>query len=320
MASKLCLRIKAFDLNNKMSPELIKPISECIRFLPKTNKRLITTLSSNKTVTDYDKNLIHSKNLLQPRTTSQLKYNKVRSNFGFEDGSNRFLKTLSSLLSPESSNGSKIKNSNNNSPTESNDKLSENEETFEEHEQTIYKGILSAQIKLVKSFSLMTSAIGLSCQPILLYQLQNSGTGSLGVAVAGGAFLSFFTFATPLLIHYVSKKYVTELLYNKIEDRYTAITYSLLLQKKKVNFKLSDVTVPDMPAMFTTITVGAEKQIPLFVEGVNGFTDPQHYVKLMGYDKPLNLRWDKEADTSAGVVEARRKRAARRNRNNHKDE
>ena len=63
---------------------------------------------------------------------------------------------------------------------------------------------------------------------------QNSGTGSLGVAVAGGAFLSFFTFATPLLIHYVSKKYVTELLYNKIEDRYTAITYSLLLQKKKV--------------------------------------------------------------------------------------
>ena len=72
----------------------------------------------------------------------------------------------------ESSNGSKIKNSNNNSPTESNDKLSETEETFEEHEQTIYKGILSAQIKLVKSFSLMTSAIGLSCQPILLYQLQ----------------------------------------------------------------------------------------------------------------------------------------------------
>jgi len=292
-----------------------------MKFLPRNNKRLLTTLSNNKSVTDNDKNLIHSKNLLQPQTTSQLKYNKVRSNFGLEDGSNRFLKTLSSLLSQESSNRSRPKNSVNiNSPIESNDKLSENEETFEEHEQTIYKGILSAQIKLVKSFSLMTSAIGLSCQPILLYQLQNSGTGSLGVAVAGGAFLSFFTFATPLLIHYVSKKYVTELLYNKIEDRYTAITYSLLLQKKKVNFKLSDVTVPDMPAMFTTITVGAEKQIPLFVEGVNGFTDPQHYVKLMGYDKPLNLRWDKEADASSGVVEARRKRAARRNRNNNKDE
>ena len=67
---------------------------------------------------------------------------------------------------------------------------------------------------------------------------QNSGTGSLGVAAAGGAFFSFFTFATPLLIHWVSKKYVTELLYNKIEDSYTAITYSLLLKKKKVSFNL----------------------------------------------------------------------------------
>ena len=47
-----------------------------------------------------------------------------------------------------------------------------NEETVEEHEQTIYKGILSTQIKLVKTFSLLTSAIGLSCQPILLYQIQ----------------------------------------------------------------------------------------------------------------------------------------------------
>ena len=56
------------------------------------------------------------------------------------------------------------------------DELSENSteyhETVEEHETTIYKGILSAQIKLVKTFSLLTSAIGLSCQPILFYQLQ----------------------------------------------------------------------------------------------------------------------------------------------------
>ena len=49
-----------------------------------------------------------------------------------------------------------------------------------------------------------------------------------------GAFLSFFTFATPLLIHTISKKYVTELNYNKLEDSYTAITYSLFLRKKEV--------------------------------------------------------------------------------------
>merc|ERR1719436_1173159 len=154
----------------------------------------------------------------------------------------------------------------------------------------------------------MTSVIGLSCQPFLLYQIQNSGTGSLGVALAGGACLSFFTFATPLLIHWVSKKYVTELLYNKIDDSYTAITYSLLLREKKVNFKINDVKIPDIPAMFTTIIVGQEKQIPLFVDGAHAFSDPKHYVKIMGYDKPLNLRWNKEADASQGVVESRRRK------------
>ena len=119
----------------------------------------------------------------------------------------------------------------------------------------------------------------------------SGGTGNLGLALASGAFLTFFTFATPLLIHWVSKKYVTELLYNKIEDSYTAITYSLLLRKKKVNFKVSDVKIPDIPGMFTTIIVEREKQIPLFVDGAHAFSDPQHYVKLMGYDKPINLRY-----------------------------
>ena len=69
----------------------------------------------------------------------------------------------------------------------------------------------------------------------ITYCFQISGnTGNLALAVAGGAFMSFFTFATPLLIHWVAKKYVTELLYNKIDDSYTAITYSLLLREKKV--------------------------------------------------------------------------------------
>ena len=57
---------------------------------------------------------------------------------------------------------------------------------------------------------------------------------NLALMAGVGAFLSFFTFATPLLIHTISKKYVTELNYNKLEDSYTAITYSLFLRKKEV--------------------------------------------------------------------------------------
>merc|ERR1712226_792212 len=161
------------------------------------------------------------------------------------------------------------------------------EESDEEHQKTIYRGILSAQIKLVKSFSLMTSVIGLGCQPLIYLKVNEAGSTSLPFIVAGGAFLSFFTFATPMLIHWVSKKYVTEMLYNRIENTYTSVTYTFLLRKKQITFKASDVKVPDIPGMFTTFQVNGR---PLFVDG-GAFYNPHHYGKLMGYDKPLDIRF-----------------------------
>merc|ERR1712083_905017 len=152
-----------------------------------------------------------------------------------------------------------------------------------EHDETIYQGILTTQIKLVKGFSLMTSAIGISCQPILFLNMhQNSG--NLAVMAGAGAFLSFFTFATPILIHHVSKKYVTELNYNKLEDTYTAITYNFFLRKKEIKFKINDVEV--IEEMFTSFRA---KNVPLFVDGQQ-FYEPQHYGKIMGYDKPFNFK------------------------------
>merc|ERR1712115_374780 len=62
------------------------------------------------------------------------------------------------------------------------------DESDEEHQKTIYRGILSAQIKLVKSFSLMTSVIGLGCQPLIYLKVNEAGSASLPFIVAGGAF------------------------------------------------------------------------------------------------------------------------------------
>ena len=50
------------------------------------------------------------------------------------------------------------------------------DESDEEHQKTIYRGILSAQIKLVKSFSLMTSVIGLGCQPLIYLKVRTNFT------------------------------------------------------------------------------------------------------------------------------------------------
>ena len=53
--------------------------------------------------------------------------------------------------------------------------------------------------------------------------------------------------------------------------------------------------VPDIPGMFTTFKAN---NTPLFVDGQQ-FYVPQHYGKIMGYDKPLNLRYTHDdADTT----------------------
>ncbi len=59
--------------------------------------------------------------------------------------------------------------------------------------------------------------------------------------------------------------------------------YSLV----QITFRLDDVKVPDIPGMFTTFKA---HNVPLFVDGQQ-FSFPTHYGKIMGYDKPLDLRW-----------------------------
>ena len=162
-------------------------------------------------------------------------------------------------------------------------------------EQEIYNGILSAQIKLVKTFSLTTSCIGLAFQPVLY----TYSSASAAVVLGAGAFLGFFTFATPLLIHSFSKKYVTKLYYNQVEDKYTAVVYNIFVKPKKIEFKVKDVEVPDIPGMFTTFKANS---VPLFVES-SQFTDLKHYGKIMGYDKPLDLMWDNELDMTRAEAE-----------------
>ncbi|XP_053642652.2 transmembrane protein 70 homolog, mitochondrial [Cherax quadricarinatus] len=146
----------------------------------------------------------------------------------------------------------------------------------------IYHGILSTQIKMVKTFSLSTSFLGLMVQPVLLQKVVGT---QMGVILAVGSFVGFFTFITPLIIHWITKKYVTCLEYDPEKDMYSATTLSFFLRRKKIHFHIDDVKVPDVPGMFTTFLV---KDRPLFVDP-NMFEDLEHYGRLMGYNKPVNF-------------------------------
>ena len=55
----------------------------------------------------------------------------------------------------------------------------------------------------------------------------------------------------------------------------------------QIKFKIKDVHVPSIPGMFTTFRA---KNVPLFVDADHA--DPKHYGKIMGYDKPIDFRWN----------------------------
>lgn len=154
-------------------------------------------------------------------------------------------------------------------------------------DQVIYIGTLTRMVRFVKLFSLSTSAVGISLQP---YIYQNVADLPLLVAAAVTGVTSFFIFLTPVLLHIVTKRYVIEMSLNEQTGKYTATTYSLFLRLKKLQFTSDQVSIPNMPGIFTTIRVN---KIPLFVDP-NLFTDRRYFIKLMGYDEPMEWELNPE--------------------------
>ncbi|CAG9786262.1 unnamed protein product [Diatraea saccharalis] len=159
-----------------------------------------------------------------------------------------------------------------------------NDTKEEEQLEQIYYGPLTPQIKAVKIFSLTSSVAGLMAQPIIVKQAATIGSTSLLVVIC--SMVGFFTFITPLLLHFITKKYVTEMCYDPKTCTYKATTINFFLAEKELEFTCDDVSVPEIPGMFTTFHA---KGKPLFVEARH-FNNPLYYAKLMGYDKPMDFK------------------------------
>uniref|UniRef100_A0A1B0GAV5 Transmembrane protein 70 n=1 Tax=Glossina morsitans morsitans TaxID=37546 RepID=A0A1B0GAV5_GLOMM len=147
-------------------------------------------------------------------------------------------------------------------------------------------------MRAVKILSLTTSLVGLGAQPILMEQSVKLGGTALAVFICG--FAGFFTFVTPLLLHFITKKYVTEIYYNPKTEEYVAITISILMQKIRTKFRPIDVKVPEVPGMFTSFLIGKKA---LFVDP-SMFENPEHYIRIMGYDKPVDFKLDLQKNKS----------------------
>lgn len=99
-------------------------------------------------------------------------------------------------------------------------------------EVSIYQGKYTKQILRVKLFSLTTSAMGLVAQPVLWHKGLEVGGAGLSILMCSVA--GIFTFVTPLLLHFVTKKYVIDIKYNEKTDEYTCVTISFFLFRNEV--------------------------------------------------------------------------------------
>lgn len=106
----------------------------------------------------------------------------------------------------------------------------------EEQLEHIYSGPLTPQIKAVKIFSLTSSVAGLMAQPIIVKQAATIGSTSLLVVIC--SMVGFFTFITPLLLHFVTKKYVTDIHYDPSTATYKATTINFFLAEKEVSLSV----------------------------------------------------------------------------------
>lgn len=82
--------------------------------------------------------------------------------------------------------------------------------------------------------------VGLVSQPIVIQKIMDEGfTVATMISVV---IFQLFTFVTPFLLHFVTKKYVREILFNAESDEYTAVTYS---------FWATDILVSDNLVLVT---------------------------------------------------------------------
>lgn len=148
----------------------------------------------------------------------------------------------------------------------------------------IYIGSLGGAVRGVKLFSYSTSGASLFLMPQILLKT-GLGVQSMALQVAFCGVIGFFTFLTPILLHFVTKGYVVRLYHNPDRDTYTAVTYSVFLTEKKRVFHQSQVRIPDVSKMFTTFYAD---HVGLLVNP-DLFHAPCDYNHLMGYDKPFNF-------------------------------
>lgn len=145
----------------------------------------------------------------------------------------------------------------------------------------VYEGQLTPNVRRIKAFSLTTTFLGLVCYPFMFKKASNSKKSAIAHVFVGWTLI--MVIFSPLALNYVTKRYITQLRFNRETRTFRAFTLNLFNRQVVTKFKQDDVQVPMVPGLFTSFLVNKK---PMFMDPAY-VQDTQAYQHLLGYDKPF---------------------------------
>ncbi|XP_052815259.1 uncharacterized protein LOC128242215 [Mya arenaria] len=142
----------------------------------------------------------------------------------------------------------------------------------------VYTGPLTQNVTRIKAVSLTTSLVAVFAQPFVIAAAQEDMMMKAGVLGT----ISTIIFCTPVLLHLVAKKYVTDIYFNEDTKIFTFARKSFFLRRKEVEFRAEDVKLPFVGGLFVNHIIKGGKY---FIDATQ-FRSKDIYKHMVGYDMP----------------------------------
>ncbi|EFP08921.1 hypothetical protein CRE_18029 [Caenorhabditis remanei] len=146
--------------------------------------------------------------------------------------------------------------------------------------------VVAMGVKAAKILSLSSSIAGVVMVPVLssyLWEAAAEKPKMMLFAIVANTFLVLLSF-TPLLLHFLAKRFPIDIFYNNEKKIYTTIHYNFLMQKQALRFSASDVVdaavAPEMKKVWIPLATAFVGKRPLLIS-----LDRNAYLDKLAFDE-----------------------------------
>ncbi|KAK5983400.1 Transmembrane protein 70 protein mitochondrial [Trichostrongylus colubriformis] len=146
--------------------------------------------------------------------------------------------------------------------------------------------IVAGGVLIAKVLSLSSSAVGAVMVPVLtsyLWEAASERPSMMMFTVVANTFLVLLSF-TPLLLHFLTKRFPVNLYYNNTTETFTSVHYNFFLRKMALQFKADEVVdaqvAPEMGKIWIPLATAFVHKRPLLIS-----LDRNAYIDKLAFDK-----------------------------------